>query len=367
VILDQWEAFLSSFTLERMQELREQIIKLLREGPSAGISLIIAGDRGLLGDRIAAFIETRYVLRLSDREDYRLTGIRPSTLPIAIPPGRAYFGDPVNEVQFGCIAPDPTGAAQSAALTELARELADQTQITARPFRIDFLPSAISIPTAMELPEALDIHATSMSVLVGVGGDELSRYHHDFSAGPGLLIAGLHRTGRSSALGVAAISLHRGNVPTLLISSKPTPASTIAARLGVPRLASTDQTAADALSAWVVKQPQCVLLIDDAHTVLGTALDDVLVHLVRQQPPGQLGIVVTTTIEELTTQLRGIAAEARRSKQAVLLSPTSSLDGNAVGVPIPRTMLGRTTPGRGMLLIDDEWVPIQIPDLGLPS
>ena len=44
--------------------------------------------------RIAAFLETRCTLRLSNVEDFRLAGISPVSLPEQIPAGRAHFADP---------------------------------------------------------------------------------------------------------------------------------------------------------------------------------------------------------------------------------------------------------------------------------
>ncbi|HSY14798.1 MAG TPA: FtsK/SpoIIIE domain-containing protein, partial [Jatrophihabitantaceae bacterium] len=60
LVIDRWEGFTSSYTFEEFQELRNLILALLREGPSVGIRLVIAGDRTLLSGHVIGFIDTRY-------------------------------------------------------------------------------------------------------------------------------------------------------------------------------------------------------------------------------------------------------------------------------------------------------------------
>ena len=123
VVLDRWEGVLSAFSVEQLQQVRDRVVTILREGPAVGVRFVIAGDQALLTDRIANFIETRYLLRLADRDDYRLANIRPNTLPEVIAAGRAYYGDPTNEAQFAVISADVSGQAQAAALRARVAEI----------------------------------------------------------------------------------------------------------------------------------------------------------------------------------------------------------------------------------------------------
>lgn len=359
VTLDRWEGVLSAFSVEQLQQVRDRVVTILREGPAVGVRVIIAGDQALLTDRIVNFVETRYLLRLADRDDYRLANIRPSTLPEVIAPGRAYYGDPTNEAQFAVISTDVSGQAQAAALRELVAEIKLKYEgvHAIRPFRLDVLPTAIPLSRALGLP--LATATDGFDILVGVGGDTLSQYRVDFTGGSGFLVAGQRRSGRSTFLATTATVLAAQAVALLVVAPRPSPLLEVATELGVQVVTALDQ--AEAVTSWVTEHPQCAVLVDDAEVVHGTEVDSALIELARERPPGTFALVVAAGIDDLNTLLRGVAVEAKRQKQGVLLWPGSSLDGNALGAGVARDLLGRSNPGRALLLVDDEWFPVQMP------
>jgi S-DNA-T family DNA segregation ATPase FtsK/SpoIIIE len=362
--LDRWEGVLSSFGIEQLQQVRDRVVTILREGPAVGVRFVVAGDQALLTDRIANFIETRYLLRLADRDDYRLANIRPSTLPEAIPPGRAYYGDPTNEAQFAVISEDVSGQAQAAALRATVADIRQKyaANHSIRPFRLDVMPNVIALSRAMELPTAAELAPVDeFNILVGVGGDTLSQYRQDFTGGTGFLIAGQRRSGRSTALATAAITLHAQGIPVLVVAPKPSPVSVAAESLAIKLVTGLDTAAAEFVTGWAKEHPRCAVLVDDAETVHGSDLDSALIDIARDRQPGRFALLVAAGIDDLNTLLRGVAVEAKRQKQGVLLSPSSSLDGNALGAGIPRDLLGRANPGRGLLLVDEQWRPVQLP------
>ncbi|MCW2541291.1 MAG: hypothetical protein JWN95_3016 [Frankiales bacterium] len=360
LIIDRWEGLLGAYSLEEMQGLRERVIRLLREGPSVGVKLIVAGDRAVLTDRIAGFIATKYVLRLADREDYRLVNIRPQTLPTDIPPGRAYFGDAPNEAQFALLGGDPSGQAQIASLRATATELAGRYGVPARrPFRVDVLPSVITAAEALSLPVAMPAPEGPFAVLLGVGGDDLGQYQIGFGNGPGFLVAGQRRTGRSTALALLASGLHRNGVAMRVVCAKASPLSEWAEANEVAVVATL--TEPEEMIAWIDAQPQCAVIVDDADLVHGSDLDSALIDSVRGRPPGSMAFVVGSTLDDLGSLLRGVAVEGKRNKQGLLLSPGSSMDGNTFGSGLPRNLLGRAPAGRGLVLIDGEWLAVQVP------
>ncbi len=362
VLVDRWEGFLSAFPLEEAQSLRERVIKILREGPAAGASLIITGDRAVLTDRIAAFVETRYTLRQSDREDYRLAGIRPSALPEHVPPGRGYFGDPIQEVHFASVSADPSGQAQAGALREIVARAREQSaEMRVRPFRLDVLPVRIELSEAAALPAVGAANVAGASLLMGVGGDDLSGFHVELSAGPGLLVAGPRRSGRSTALAAAAAGLLAQGFPVLVVAPRPSPAAGFAEHHGLDLVTDTGAETAGRVTAWVQGRQRCAVVVDDAELVHGSELDNELIELARNRPPGTFVLAVAAVLDELGALLRGVAVEAKRHKQGLLLSPSSSLEGNLLGPGLPRTLLGRAPAGRGVLPVDGAWVAVQVP------
>ncbi|MDQ2836243.1 MAG: FtsK/SpoIIIE domain-containing protein [Actinomycetota bacterium] len=361
VVIDRWEGMLSAYSLEEMQGLRDRVIRLLREGPSVGLTLVIAGDRAVLSDRIAGFIATKYVLRLADREDYRLVNIRPQNLPENIAPGRAYFGDTPNEAQFALLGADPSGQAQIAVLRAEADALTERygRQLIHRPFRVDVLPAVITLAEALRLPVAVAGEPAPFDVTVGVGGDDLGQYRTSFGAGPGFVIAGQRKTGRSTALALLAAGLHANGVELLVVCPKPSPLSELATELGVPVVTRMDGP--DSTVGWIEQREQCAILIDDADQVHGSDLDSALIDVVRARAPGSIAFVVGAALDDLGSLLRGVAVEGKRNKQGLLLSPQSGMDGNVLGAGLPRNLLGRAPAGRGLMLVDGEWLAVQLP------
>ncbi len=71
VLIDRWEAFTSQFSLDSSSDLLAAVLRLIREGSGVGLRLVVAGDRSLLSDRIASQVEDKFILRLSDRNDYQ--------------------------------------------------------------------------------------------------------------------------------------------------------------------------------------------------------------------------------------------------------------------------------------------------------
>ena len=85
----------------------------MREGASAGVHLVIAGDHMLLSGRISSLCDDKLVLRLSDRSDASLAGLNPRKIPENLPPGRGYRAVSAIETQVALVAADPPGRRRS--------------------------------------------------------------------------------------------------------------------------------------------------------------------------------------------------------------------------------------------------------------
>jgi hypothetical protein len=108
-----------------------------------------------------------------------------------------------------------------------------------------------------------------------------------------------------------------------------------------------------------------LVLVDDSEAFLDTAVGDVLTAAVRAAPAG-LAAVVAANNDDLALTYRGIAAEVRRSRCALLLQPGAG-DGALVGQRVPQRR-GPSLAGRGVLVPDPAWsehlapgpLPIQV-------
>ncbi len=76
VLLDRWEGFTSTLGEAGGGTLTDVITQILSEGASAGVHLVMTGDRSLLAGRIAAMCEDKLAFRLAEKDDYALIGLR---------------------------------------------------------------------------------------------------------------------------------------------------------------------------------------------------------------------------------------------------------------------------------------------------
>ncbi|MDT7536879.1 MAG: segregation ATPase FtsK/SpoIIIE, family, partial [Actinomycetota bacterium] len=161
VMLDRWEAFLATYQDLDAGRFIELFYRLLREGPSAGLHVVMTADRtGLIG-RVSSMIQDRVVLRLADRADYAGAGLPTRLIPDDLPPGRGWSvsATPL-AAQIALLDADPSGPAQTAAVERMAGAPATHTP----PRRIEPLPTSVQLSS---LPPA------AVGVVLGVGGDEL--------------------------------------------------------------------------------------------------------------------------------------------------------------------------------------------------
>ena len=104
-----------------------------------------------------------------------------------------------------------------------------------------------------------------------------------------------------------------------------------------------------------------VVVVDDADIFARSEADDAVRSLIRETTPGRIAVVVAGPIDEMKNELRGVIVEARRARTGLLLSPSSSFDGDLFGVRLAPSLVGRQPPGRGCLLRGGEYLLVQVP------
>lgn len=386
-MLDRWEGFVAAFEGYDYGRLIEALLQLLREGPAVGFRAVITSDRsGLLG-QVSTVFDDRLLLRLSDPSDYGLAGFPIKGLPASIPPGRALsLGDHgIVEHHIALLSPDPAGPAQVAALQALARTVGDRRPAGGPPgagqpraahggsagagtgqsraagggfagqgpLRVDALPMRITAAEALELDPSFS-PPSPLWALVGAGGDALAPLGLDLLAhGPGAVIAGPSRSGRSSALMTAARSLIARGTPVVAVAPRRSPLRELDGALAV-----LDGNA-DNLAEVVADRRHYVVLVDDAELVnpdspLGAALEEVL----RSGRDGDHGLLIAGTTGDLAVAYRGFAAETRKSRTGLLLAVQGQADGDLFTIRLPRGTVGGP-PGRGFLVTTGTITPVQ--------
>jgi S-DNA-T family DNA segregation ATPase FtsK/SpoIIIE len=337
LLVDRWEGFTAAFEDIDAGRLPDMLLRLLREGLSAGLRAVVTGDRTALVGRLPHAIEDTVVLRLADRRDYALAGLPPRALPDVIGDGRGFRAG--RELQVALPAPlasadvDPAGA---------------DAERTLRPFRIDALPARLTWAEARALP-------AEPGTGVGVGGDELALLAIDLREhGPGFTVAGPPRSGRSTVLvGLAAGLLSAGSAVCAL-TPRPSP---------LRQLDGAAQAhAADELARWLNSATgPAAVVVDDAELLVDDPVADVLSQVLRDGRETGHALVIAGSLEDLAGCYRGFAADVRRCRSGVLLGLTSHLDGELLGVRLPRSAASPGPLGRGLLIRNGQPSRVQIP------
>ncbi|REE98307.1 FtsK/SpoIIIE domain-containing protein [Thermomonospora umbrina] len=361
LLLDRWEGFLGAFEHYDYGRLVDAFLRLLREGAAVGLRAVVTGDRTGLGGQISTVFDRRLVLRMADPMDYGYAGLQERQVPAFMPPGRVVEhmgpGRPLRESQIGLLADDPSGPAQVAALQDVARVCKERYGTLSRrlrPLHVDELPVRVTYSEAMSL-DPDHMAPSALWALVGVGGDTLAPVGVDLlNEGPGFVVAGPARSGRSTTLLTIALSLldpasAGGLVPVLLLTPRRSPLASLAGRPGVLGVLNAEATENDLLEA-IGDEHRYVVIVDDAELLDETDLDDALRTVLRTARDGEHALVIGGTTEDLARGFRGFLSDTRRSRSGVLLSVDSPDDGELFGLRLPRNTSLAGPTGRGLFV-----------------
>ncbi|CAG6393889.1 FtsK/SpoIIIE domain-containing protein [Streptomyces cocklensis] len=364
LLLDNWEGYTSTFEAYNYGKLIEGANRLFREGAAAGLKVVMTADRSGFNGQISSVFADKLILRMADPNDYTTGGLSAREVPKAMPSGRALRPTDrgVQESQIALLAPEPSGQAQVEALQRIARRAAEyyrQLPRRTRPMRVDALPPRITVAEAMAL-ETDFTPPSPLWALLGVGGDELQPLGVDLQeAGPGFVIAGPQKSGRSTTLITAARSLLAGGVPVVLVTPRRSPLRELAAERGVLGVLGADASQDDLkeLTAKAEGGPY-VVVVDDGELIYDTPLDAALEAVVKSGLDGDHALIAAGNADQMGSQYRGFLVEARRSRNGLLLAPQGSTEGDLFNVRLPRDVGGGPT-GRGLLVRGGELVQIQ--------
>ena len=356
VLLDRWEGFTATLGEHDNGSLTDVITRILSEGASAGVHLVMTGDRSLLAGRISALCEERMVFKLAEKEDYALAGLRPREIPNDIPPGRAFRAGSGTELQVALLGLDASGQGQAAALQSIAAQCRSRDQAVPaaqRPFRVDMLPTHISFANAWQLRSAA---AGPLWGMVGVGGDTLTALGPDLASGkPCFIVAGPAKSGRSTILLSMARSFLTAGTSIVLAAPRPSPLRALAGTPGVLRLFDTPELSGEELAGVLAGlSGPGVLLIDDAEILRECDAATELSRLITLGADAGRALILAGDAESIGIGFSGWQVEAKRARRGCLTAPATLPEGDLIGVRLPRGVLGQPpNPGHCLLHTGD--------------
>jgi S-DNA-T family DNA segregation ATPase FtsK/SpoIIIE len=363
LLLDWWEGYYAAFGEYDMGRLVDTLLQVLREGSAVGLRAVVTTDRSAMLGQIGTVFGHRMIFRLTDRSDSSFAEIKERALPAHQPDGRLMFTAKPNplEAQVALLDPDPTGLAQVGALRQIAaqaRERYGRLPREHRPLRVDALPARITVAETYRLDPDF-APPSRLWAMAGAGGDELSPQGLDVAEeGPGIVVAGPPRSGRSTTLVTMARSLLAQQTPVLVIAPRRSPLRSLEGKPGVLAVIGAEIDV-DYLRATLNPLDRYVVLVDDAEMLYNAPNSEILERIIVSGRDADHGLVLAGNTRDLSSCYSGFIATARKSRCGVLVAVDTPDDGDLFGVRLPRNA-GPGPLGRGLLFRPGRAEPIQL-------
>lgn len=348
VLLDSYGGFASTFEKVDFGELIDVFPRLVSDGRPLGVHFVVTADRrGAVGGGLAGVVQRRVVLRMADDDDYATLNLDLRTArETTLPPGRGFVGLTL-EMQAALVGSEPEGNKQLSALDQLGRELAERFGPGTVP-KIGLLP--------MDVPRAsLPASARELEVVIGLGDRTLEAVTVNLEDGH-FLVTGPHRSGRTTALATIASSL-RETSPGLdlrLYAPRRTVLTSLRVWTSVAKGADPIEDAATELEAAIHNrsgsEPPIVIVIDDGEELVESSSDPLLETIAKRGR--DVGVTLVAAIETQAAHrvYGGWLSEVRKERHGLLLTPDVDVDGDLLGVRLPRRTSAVFPPGRGYLV-----------------
>jgi S-DNA-T family DNA segregation ATPase FtsK/SpoIIIE len=323
-----------------LDDVLDRLGELVADGTASGIHVVLAAERlGAIPVAWQAAAVQRWLFRSADPFEHAGHAVP------AGPPGRVTA---LPSGHLGQVARPDAG---------LAAAVGEATDTwphgLPRPAPVGELPGQVHVA---DLRAAAQLDTWPWSLPVGLGEHHLAPVGWTLHGGDTVLVAGPRRSGRSSVLaGLAASVAAAGAAPAVVVVA---PERSPLARLdgGFERLPAP--TAAASVRALLERPRPVLLLVDDADLLPDDGHG--LAALLAERPPG-LVTVVAAGAEVVRSRYGHLARAAGRGGLGLLLRPDPDLDGDLLGVRLPRRAPVALTPGRGWLVGERELEVVQTP------
>ncbi|HEU0101084.1 MAG TPA: FtsK/SpoIIIE domain-containing protein [Mycobacteriales bacterium] len=332
VLLDNLAAMRAAYDDVAGLELLDLLARLHADGPQVGICFAMTADRpAAVPMPIASVTTQRWLFRLADPFDYSAVGLARTDIPAALP-GRAVLATSRLQAQLARPGPDlPDRVA--ARWAGAARPALPLRRLPAR-VSPDELGPASCPPGLWRLP-------------VGLAEADLSVAELPLYEGESVLVTGPARSGKSSVLCSLSGLLRAGGARVVGTGGRRSP---LQAGGDLDRWVPAPDLAL-ALAGLADTERPTALLVDDAESV--DDADGGLAALLRTPVPG-VHLIVAGRSDALRTLYGHWTAAVRLSRTGLLLRPNVDLDGDLLGVTLPRRSPVPPGVARGYLVTGGE-------------
>jgi S-DNA-T family DNA segregation ATPase FtsK/SpoIIIE len=348
VFIDGYAAFNAEYRDIAGMNLMDEFQRVFADGPEVGIYNVLTADRaGAIPSSMASLVRQKLLMRLADRYDYAQFGVPTKTVP-TFDPGGGVIAETQQIVQV---------ATPVDGLTAAAGRYARIYPAPARPpLPVGELPSDVTVD---QIPAVPDLDARPWRIPIGIGEHDLGPASLVVYEGEHALIAGPARSGKTTALATVAAICRRARPDLAVITLSP-PRSPLPGMVEPANAVDLDALATD-LPARLDPDRQTLLLIDDAEVIEDSM--NVLDGLFGGHR-ANLFAVAAGRAESLRGMFSHWSRSLRRAKLGVLLRPNTDLDGDLLGVNLPRRPPVAMTVGRGFLVNSGD---VEIVQLARPA
>jgi S-DNA-T family DNA segregation ATPase FtsK/SpoIIIE len=328
-------------------EIIDAFDRVFAEGPECGIHMCVACERvGAIPIALSSLVPQRLVLRLAEAIDYAQVSVPAAGAALITQPGRAWLSESAQLVQVATTTTRP--------LEDRIRSLAERWGSTERPTPIEELPEHVPLSAVAGLGRH---EGADWYLPVGIGDRDLAPAFLNLLEAEHAFVGGPARCGKSTVLATLAEVARRtlGEAYVVACASRPS-VLTDGAFLDQTCRSESEMVALCQLLS--DRQGPVLLLVDDAERigdVVGAALQALLA---ARQP--DLHVVAAGRPEFLRGIYNHWTQTVRKSRVGVLLRPDVDMDGELLGVPLPRHTQTRFVPGRGYLVNSGELELVQM-------
>ncbi|MBS2964610.1 FHA domain-containing protein [Actinocrinis puniceicyclus] len=323
----------------------DELERIFADGPAVGLHIIATGDRaGAIPSAWVALSRQKLLLRLADASEYSSFDIPRNAVPGYVP-GRALVVATRQVVQVGHPGPELTSAvAEIAQLRPGAQRTAYPVVLLPELITADQLRGSGAVATTGPEPWCIPVGFTDSNLAPAA----LRLYEHEHA-----LIAGPPRSGRSSALlAIAATVLGAVDPPTVVaFAPRRSPLRDLTAPVVVCCDYAELERTLDPFTG------RTLLLVDDAETVPDTL--GVIDRWIAKAGAGR-HVIAAGRNDGVRRQYGMWTQRVRDGRCGVLLVPDHELDGDLLGVALPRQHRMAPVPGRGYLVSDGALDGVQL-------
>ncbi|MCQ3813703.1 MAG: FHA domain-containing protein [Acidimicrobiia bacterium] len=338
VLVDGYAAFHSVYERVEGGKWVDWLTQLAGDGRQFGVHFVLTGDRrSAFPLALTSAVGTRIVLRLAHPDEYSAVGVPLDKVEALSSPGRALFNN--FETQIALLGGDPSGDAQTKAMSEVGEFMKARTLSEPQPVRV--LPEEVGLES---------IASSAEGFVFGVRDADLGPAVLQLDTG-GFIVTGPSRSGKSSALAAFVDRAPTKVKEVAVVAAQDSHLiATCAFRRGC-RVAVGEEEGVELLRSIVANaKPDQLIVIDDLHDFAHTEVDSIAQDILKAARSRQWMVIVSADAEAARRVYDGALKSVRASKAGLLLQPDSEVDGDVVGVRLPRAVNAVWPPGRGYLV-----------------